>query len=189
MKSLSLSKPHVIVMVGVPGAGKSFFAEHFSKTFSAPLVSWKAIRDELFNEPIYNKDEDAIIERVARHMLGELYKTGATVIYEGSVQSQSQRQTIQKEASEAGYETIFVWVQIDEATAKSRAAKSGLTPAQYDRYNKLFTQPKQANSLVVISGKHTYASQLKIVLVKLSESRTRQEPVLKRATGRSITIR
>lgn len=172
MKSLSLSKPHIIIMVGVPGAGKSFFAERFSGTFSAPLVSWKNIRAELFNEPTYTKDEDMIVERVALHMLDELYKTGATVLYESDVQSQVHRQAIIKHAKNSEYESLLVWSQVDAATAKSRAAKSGMTPQQFARYDGTFTQPKPTDNPVVISGKHTYASQLKIVLMRLIGSRT-----------------
>ncbi len=190
MKSLSLSKPHIIVMVGVPGAGKSFFAEHFSETFSAPLVSWNNIRAELFNEPTYSKDEDEIVERVALHMLAQLVKTGVTVLYESNAQSQSHRQELVRTAKAAGYESIFVWVQIDATSAKSRALKNGLTAVQYERYARQFTPLKQTDTHIVISGKHTYASQLKIVLVRLSAPRTTQDPIRPRSTGgRSIIIR
>lgn len=189
MKSLSLSKPHVIIMVGVPGAGKSFFAERFSGTFSAPLVSWKNIRAELFNEPAYTKDEDAIVERVALHMLDELYKTSATILYESDVQSQAHRQIVSKRAKDADYEALLVWSQVDAATAKSRAAKSGMTPQQFARYDSTFTQPKPTDNPVVISGKHTYASQLKIVLMRLVGARTvpNAKPRL-RPTGNKVSI-
>lgn len=79
MKSLQLSKPHLVVMVGLPGAGKTFFADHFAETFHAPYISWQSIRAELFNEPTYSKDEDAIVERIAAQQLGELLKTAASV--------------------------------------------------------------------------------------------------------------
>lgn len=166
-------------MVGTSGAGKSFFAEHFSQTFSTPLVSWKVIRDELFNDPIYSDDEDAIVGRVANHMLDELYKTQATIIYESSIQSQTHRQDIAQLAKKAGYETLLVWVQTDKATAKSRASKNGLTPRQYQQYAAMFMPPTETERPVVISGKHTYASQLKIVLGRLSQSRAKPDLIIR----------
>lgn len=174
MRSLRLSKPHVIYMIGGPGAGKSFFAERFSQTFSTPFVDWKKIRDELFNDPTYSHDEDEIVERVALHMLDELFKTNTTILYEGDVQSDTHRHDMIRMATSAGYETLFVWVQVDSATAKSRAAKSGLTVRQYNRYEKLFVSPDPAQAPVVISGKHTYPSQLKIVLTRLIGPRAGQ---------------
>ena len=47
MKSLSLAKPLVLVVIGLPGAGKSFFARQFSETFGAPMVSGDRIRHVL----------------------------------------------------------------------------------------------------------------------------------------------
>lgn len=176
MKSLSLSKPHLIIMVGAPGAGKSFFAERFSRTFATPVVSWQKIRQVLFNHPVYNEEEDAIVERVALHMMAEFLKARVTVLYEPSIQSQTHRQNIAEVAKKIGYETIFVWVQTDKTAAKTRGLKNGLTAQQYKRYESLFVSPKNAESPVVISGRHTFASQLKIVLVRLSLLRTDRKP-------------
>ena len=189
MKSLSLAKPHLIVMVGVPGAGKSFFAEHFAETFMAPLVSWNRIRDELFNEPTFSKDEQEIIGRVAAHILGELFKTQRTILYEGETHMRTQRQALQKKAAAAGYETLFIWVQTDMQTTKARAKKAGLTPAQHDAITKRFTAPNPSEPVVVISGKHTYASQLKIVLRKLVEPRAVLAPEVNRPAPRHKLIR
>ena len=183
-------------MVGLPGAGKSFFAEHFSRTFSAPLISWDSIRGELFNEPTYSKDEELIVKRVADHMLGELIKTGATVLYEGDVLTQVSRKNIEKQIRSAGYEPLFVWVQTDAATTKSRAMKQQMPVAAYETSAKKFTPLKEADNYIVISGKHTYASQLKIVLRRLSEERaaavadipSRSEGARAASTGHRVQV-
>lgn len=172
MKSLRLSTPHVVIMVGMPGSGKSFFAEHFAKTFSAPIVSWNGIREELFNEPQFSKDEDAIVGRVADYMLAELLKTNATVLYEGDTMTQVARRNLVQTIRKAGYEPLFVWVQTDVVTAKSRAAKRGVSEEMFTTATKRFTPLKPSDPYVVISGKHTYASQLKIVLRRLSSERS-----------------
>ena len=197
MKSLQLSKPHLIVMVGLPGAGKTFFANHFAETFHAPLVSWQSIRTELFNEPTYTKDEDAIVERIASQQLGELLKTGATTIHEGGSLVYAYRQALTKQATEQGYDVLFVWVQTDPAAAKNRALKQRqFTAEMFADQSRRFTALKSSEQFVVISGKHTYASQLKIVLRRLSQPHqqevervhaSRQESQSR--PGRTITIR
>lgn len=192
MKSLSLQSPHVIIMVGVPGSGKSFFANRFSETFTAPIVSWDEIRDMLFNEATYAKDDEAIVEQVATSMLDQLCKTSATLVYEGDTLTQKSRLMLAKKVRQAGYEPLFVWVQTDAATAKSRALKQGLSSELYEAAVKRFTPLKSSDPYVVISGKHTYASQLKIVLRRLSSARAAAADettrTLKTAGGRRVRI-
>ena len=197
MKSLQLSKPHLVVMVGLPGAGKTFFADHFAETFHAPYISWQSIRAELFNEPTYSKDEDAIVERIAAQHLGELLKTGATVLYDGGALVYAHRQALSKIAAAQDYEVLFVWVQTDPATAKNRAFKQRqLASDDFENQSRRFTALKPSEQSVVISGKHTYASQLKIVLRRLSQPHQQEVERIHAARqesssrpGRTITIR
>ncbi len=198
MKSLSLSKPHVIVMVGIPGSGKSFFAEQFADTFKAPLVSNGRLRYELFNEPTYSNDEQAIISRVSDYMLDELYKTQRTFIFEGLADARMDRQLITKKARAAGYEPLFIWVQTESSTARLRVKKAApgkttISPSQFDSALKRFSAPHSSEKAVVISGKHTYASQLRIVLKRLVEPRVElvegQVPQARPIEGRTIVVR
>lgn len=194
MKSLSLSTPHVVVMVGLPGAGKSFFANHFAETFSAPIISWDTLRDELLNAPTYAKEEDAVIKRVADEMLAQLLKTKATVLYEGDVLTQASRQALARTIRKEGYEPLFVWVQTDAATTRSRATKQGIPLGAVEAAEKRFTPLKSSDNFIVISGKHTYASQLKIVLRKLSGDRASSSAARpsrdsdKPSVGRRLTV-
>jgi len=195
MKSLSLSKPHLIIMVGVPGSGKSFFADKFAETFHAPIVSREKITAHLGQEA---KEADL----VARDQLDELLKTQQSIIVDGIADSRSTRGEIAKKARSAGYETLLVWVQTDPATAKSRSTRKStdtnsriLPGEQYDRAAKQFAPPTAIEKPVVISGKHTYATQAKVILKKLSEPRANismhtTAPVRPTQPGRrNITIR
>ncbi len=198
MKSLSLSKPHVIIMVGIPGSGKSFFAEHFADTFNAPLISSGRLRKELFEEPTYSSDEQATIRRVSDYLLDELFKTSRTIIYEGSTDTRTERQDLSRKSRSAGYEPLFVWVQTESATAKLRIQKAlkgstTIRPDQFDLTIRRFSAPHASEKAVVISGKHTYASQLKIVLKRLVEPRVElienQAPPVRPPENRTIIVR
>lgn len=196
MRTLSLSKPHLVVMVGIPGSGKSFFADHFAETFNAPIISFDQLRDELFDQPTFTNDEYSIIERVADHQLGELFKTEQTIIYDGSGQQRQERTKLTKRAQSAGYETLFIWVQTETTTAKKRAmkrTKGHFSSAMFDDAFKRFSAPHETEHATVISGKHTYASQLKIVLKRLIEPRLFTETIAKvsprPAPSRNILIR
>lgn len=170
MKSLSLTQPHVIIMVGVPGSGKSFFAEKFAGTFNAPYVSLQKIIPHTVHD-------DAALH-IIDHQITELLKTRQSIIIEAGMATRIERDKLTKKARSAGYESLLVWVQTDPTTAKSRSVRASkdktnqtLTADQYDRMVKRFTAPTTLEKPTVISGKHTYATQAKIVLKKLSSPR------------------
>lgn len=176
MKSLSLSQPHVIIMTGIPGSGKSFFAEKFADTFHAPYVSQTKVA-QLANI----NETDAT--NVTIYQLQELFKTKQPIVFDGASNTRAERLELARLARKAGYETLFVWVQTDLATAKGRSTKelkdktSPTLPAdEFDRRVKRFTAPNAIEKPMVISGKHTYASQAKVVLKKLSAPRASTPP-------------
>lgn len=190
MKSLSLSQPHLIVLTGIKGSGKTFFAEKFAETFRAPYIS----RDKLASLI----PDEALLDEIITYQLDELLKTRQPVVVDGLATTRVQRIELAHKAREAGYETLLIWVQTDPVTAKSRAIKASkkqLSSEEYDRITKRFTAPNAVEKPVVISGKHTYASQARVVLKKLSAPRAaisthHSAPVRPEAmTRRNITIR
>jgi predicted kinase len=157
-------------MVGVPGSGKSFFAESFAETFNAPYVSLEKII------PLTNSDSDA--SSLFNAQITELLKTRQSIIVEGETDTRTEREKFTRKAKVAGYESLLVWVQTDPTTAKTRSVRASknkvnrtLTADDYDRIVKRFTPPNTIENPTVISGKHTYATQAKIVLKKLSATR------------------
>lgn len=193
MKRLGLAKPHVIIMVGIPGSGKSFFAEKFADTFHAPLVS---------EEKLALLSDKVDVTDLVDHQLSELLKTGQSILLEAGANTRPERQELSKKVHAAGYETLLVWVQTDAATAKARATKVSkdetrriYSADEYDKRVKRFTPPTTSEKPVVISGRHTYASQVRTVLKRLSAPRAEisthsAPPIRSEVTGkRSITIR
>lgn len=194
MKRLSLNKPHLIVMVGVPGSGKSFFAEKFAETFGAPYINYEKILQ-------YTSDPSQL-ESLLCYQLEELLKTGQPIMLEGLSDTRAERLELSRAAKEKGYETLFIWVQTDPTTAKNRTIRETknksnrtLSSEEYDRAAKRFTPPHATEKSVVLSGKHTYATQARVVLKKLSEPRAEisahsAAPIRSAANGRrNITIR
>lgn len=198
MRTLSLNKPHLIVMVGIPGSGKSFFAEQFAETFNAPLVSFEKIGKELLEAKDRSAEQEDMTAKVASYMLTELFKTRQSIVFDGFSAQRSERTILSKFAQAAGYETLFIWVQTESMAARQRVTKgrgrNGLSNQEFEAALEEFSAPHELEKAVVISGKHTYPSQLKNVLKRLVEPRadaTKQLNVAKRPTpsGRNILIR
>ena len=189
MKSLSPSQPHVIIMVGIPGSGKTHFAEKFAETFHAPFVHHKKII-ELAGGNI------DIAKALADHHLDELLKTHQPIVIEGATDTRIARTDLNKKIRAAGYEPLLVWVQTDEAAARTRATKkqkrdtSVLTEREFDQKLRHFSPPNAVEKPVVISGKHTYTSQIKPVLQRLSRPPLASPVAPERPPGRrNITVR
>jgi len=164
MKSLSLNRPHAIVMVGIPGSGKSFFAEKFAETFNAPYVNYDTFR------PFVTDPKQ--LSRLVAHQMRELLKTNYSIVIEGPAHSRVERTELAKLLKRHGYETVFIWVQTDPRTALARSLKQAKhSKDEHDLLSKRFSPPHETEKPVVISGKHTYATQVRSVLKRLSGPR------------------
>jgi predicted kinase len=182
MKSLSLSRPLIIMMVGYPGAGKSFFASQFADTFNSPRISIDRLRSDIFTNPTYAKEEDELIKRITDVQTQELLKTNKSFIVDGGCNLRTTRLEYERLARSKGYGTLVIWVQTDGPTCRIRATRRSNTRPG-DIYNtpmtdetlaalvKRFNPPTASENSMVISGKHTYATQLRVVLKKLAPAR------------------
>lgn len=169
MKSLQLDKPHAIITIGVQGSGKTFFAEKFSETFKAPYFEQSMFRH-------YAKDDKSADELFNR-TLDETLKSGKSIVIELANASRVERAEVSKRVKTAGYIPLFVWVQIDAATAMNRTFRSqGTSQAEYMDYAKKFSPAHPTERALVISGKHTFATQAKAVLKKLTIPRDIASP-------------
>lgn len=164
MESLELKKPHLLVVVGLPGSGKTFFAKQFGDTFAAPYV------DYVHYHGLTGSVE--LGDTVATELLGQLFLTKRTIIVEGRGETKEDRVILLKLAAAKGYEPLFVWIQTEPQTILKRAVMAKGAPysrSEFDARSEVFAQLDRSEPQVVISGKHNYASQARMVLRRLAE--------------------
>lgn len=190
MKPLTPNNPHAIIMLGIPGSGKSAFADRFAETFQAPIINQSLLMQT-------TSLSEANIAPVIDTFMTEIIKTNRTFLFEGATTTKAARDALVKKLRAAGYIPLLVWVQTESLESRRRALKpfpqgSGMTEAEFDSAVANFQAPTAAENPVVVSGKHTYASQLKIVLRHLSLARpeSRVAPARRRPqTSRDSMLR
>lgn len=163
MKPSTPSVPHAIIMIGIPGAGKTFFTENFSKNFLVPQVNYASIREAAHSK----KAADSLMVSV----LTELFKTKRTLIIDSETGTKRQRSALAAMVTKAGYLPLFIWVQTATPDAERRSLKAGLDREAFHKAVAAFEAPDAKEGVLVISGKHTLSSQLRVVLKYLSEQK------------------
>lgn len=156
------SQPRAILVFGAPCSGKSTFAEQFAKQFKAPFVDFS---DLVEHHEFTRKHILVLIE--------QLTKSHTTLVFEGEMNTKKDRDEIRKLLTKHGYKPSLVWIQTDAATLKKRLATALKSPtkakAEYDKLVADMEAPTDKESPIVLSGKHTYNTQVKHVLVQLAE--------------------
>ncbi|HEU5187370.1 MAG TPA: ATP-binding protein [Candidatus Saccharimonadales bacterium] len=201
MKTLSLARPRILMLAGIPGAGKSTFASAFADMFGVSYISSDLLRAELFADPQFSKDEEAIIGRLQTYMVQEVIKNKRSFLLDGGCNTKTDRLKVEQCAKKNGYDTLVIWVQTNPDTAKSRAtgrartsdSHKPLPEAVFTRLAKQFSPPT-TEDYIVISGMHTFTTQVRTVLRKLTANSRPKEPHPQKprtapAPARGIVIR
>ena len=156
------SKPYAILVFGAPMSGKTTFAEQFSARFNAPFLNLS----ELYIE-------HKLTRKLTIVLIEQLTKCKQTLILEGGLDTEKQRNEIKEILMKSGYKPVLIWVQTDLNAIKHRMrhkykkledAKNALA----EQYKKI-EAPSELEQPLVISGKHTFQTQCKNVLAGLSE--------------------
>lgn len=154
------TKPYGILVFGAPASGKSQFASQFAERFKCPFLDFS-------KHKISYSAAAGITEQVA--------VTGQNIVIEGCIDAEKQRNDLRHRLKKRGYVPVLVWVQADANTIKRRLHQRyksiEKTKAAFASCYDHMEAPADIEKPIVISGKHTFATQLKVMLAKLSKQR------------------
>lgn len=153
-------RPRAILVFGAPCSGKTTFCEKFANQFEVAFYDLEKM-----------EEENNIDRNLALMILEQIAKTGHNLLIEGELDTEEDREEIRELLNNAGYETYLVWIQTDvsaiKARLKSRLKTISKAKAAYDQRIKNMEAPSEDESFIVISGKHTFQTQIKHVLSQL----------------------
>src|SRR3989344_2644643 len=96
MAKVSLSKPTLICFYGYPGSGKSYVARNLEGALAIAHVSGDRIRHELFRQPRYDAQENAVITHLMNFMTDEFLRAGVSVAYDTNAMRAGQRRKLRE---------------------------------------------------------------------------------------------
>lgn len=154
------AQQRAILVFGAPCSGKTTFSEQFAAQFNATFYDLDALKEK------HNLSRQFILLLVA-----EIAKTGSTLVLEGGIETEKDRRELAEILRAAGYTSTLIWIQTDVSTIRARL-KNKLKSVEkaktvYDNRMKTLEAPSDVEAPIVLSGKHTYHTQLKQVLTQL----------------------
>ena len=161
MEGNKKTKPRAMLVFGAPCSGKTTFCEKFSRRFRAPYYNLQSLREEAdFTE----KQIHVVLEAIA--------KTGQNIVIEGGLDTEAERNSVRKLLKLCGYDPTLIWIQTDINTIKARLKMKTRSVAkakeEYESRIRVMEAPAESEHPIILSGKHTFETQLTHVLSQLS---------------------
>lgn len=154
-------QPRALLVFGAPCSGKSTFAAKFAKRFGIAYYDLEELKAQ-YN--LTNKVVFMLVEQIA--------KTGQNIVIEGCIGTEREREEMRRILRPAGYQIATTWIQTDIATIRSRLKAKYRSVAKakevYDSTVPRLEAPSEIEAPVILSGKHTFETQLKHILAALS---------------------
>jgi len=128
-----MRRPALVVLIGLPGSGKSHFARALVKRYPAAVLDSDALRGVLYESPQHTVQEHArlfpAIEVLAHRLLGR----GVPVVVDATNLKEANRKPLYRLAKEAGARLVIVRVRAPLGVVRERLAKRDAARDPLDR--------------------------------------------------------
>ncbi len=157
------SKPRALLVFGAPCSGKTTFAMKFANKFNLAYYDL----DDIAKKNKFSRENILAILEILTH-------TRQTVIIEGGLDTEKQRQEVKNIFIVAGYVVDLLWVQTDIATIRNRMKFRYRSVAKaksaYDEAIGKLEAPSELERPIILSGKHTFETQTKHAVAGLADA-------------------
>ncbi|MBN9351936.1 MAG: ATP-binding protein [Chitinophagaceae bacterium] len=112
----------IIVVFGLPGSGKSFFAQRLADRLDAGYVNSDRLRKELFAERIYTDHEKAVVYEKMLDEMKHHARHNLNLVLDGTFHKKKVRKMFTDELPEKE-KIIFIEIRADEDIIRERVSK------------------------------------------------------------------
>lgn len=114
----------IVLVYGLPGTGKTFFASHFAQETGAVHLNTDNVREKLDAKGQYDdKTKQQVYNELYKQVMREL-NSNKDVIVDGTFHKKIRREQIKKMADESNKQFFFIEMKAEEKTVKKRLKKS-----------------------------------------------------------------
>jgi predicted kinase len=178
MAKLQLNKPTLFMLYGFPGSGKTYYGRQLCDELQAAHVNSERIRQELFDQPRYDRQENQIVKQLMMYMTEEFLSAGLSVVFDTTATRLANRRVLKELASKNKSDTVLVWFQIDKDTSYLRASNRDkrkfddkysmqVDRATFDKILSTMQNPTSIEDYLVVSGKHAFKTQYQSTIKRL----------------------
>ncbi len=174
-----MNQPLLVMFLGVPGSGKSYFARHLAKRIDAVRLNGDTMRIAMFGsteniEAIYHSDSRKILNsyvfRAIDYAVEQILLHGDSVVYDAHHNMRKTRLELEKLAKRCGalpvvvqivtpYEVALERGQAREATVDQRQLSAEKMHETMQRHLKNTDHPDSSENVIEISGELPFEEQ------------------------------
>lgn len=143
----------VVIVFGLPGSGKSYFARRLAELINADYINSDVVRQELLNKKTYSEQEKLFVYNEMVNRMKARMKQNRNVIIDATFYKHDIRKLFTREAKIKN-EVAFIEVVADEAVISERLkTPRAESDADFEVYKKIKEQwqPLQQPHLVLQS--------------------------------------
>lgn len=182
-----MNQPLLIVFLGFPGSGKTYFATRLADEIHAVTFNSDALRLSMFQslemiEHLRRTDPSRLYADVFGAMdysTKQALHAGHSVIYDAQQTKRRDRLGIEKLAREVNATPILVWVKTDKKVALRRGQEREQRDDSHrysqekmqmliDRFDKVTDLPDATENVIEINGEHSFKDQYASFLLQLA---------------------
>ncbi|HLI94041.1 MAG TPA: AAA family ATPase [Puia sp.] len=157
----------IVIVLGLPGSGKSYFASRFSKLIHADYINSDRVRKSIFPARSYSEKEKASVYDEMFELMRQAIKQKKDLVLDATFYKNDIRR---KFIDEAGGDLVLIEVAAEEAIIKERLKqKREDSDADFEVYQliKKRWEPLQGHRLILISFNNNIEEMLHEAMVYL----------------------
>lgn len=113
----------IIVVFGLPGSGKSYFAKHLAERLNARHIKSDEVRAEMEKMGTYDPETKEAVYQAMIQKMKSLYKPGQPVILDATFYKAHIREKVKASAKELGADLHFIRITANENVIRQRVSR------------------------------------------------------------------